>query len=106
MNDDIDEQMASRAAQSGSRGPAVSNDERVALAAPERRPWGDAYLRVTLKADVNGWDVDECEGRSHRELFRVYAEKLRQDAARYQRDADRLRSLAEYVDRLALVEEP
>lgn len=81
-------------------------NERTELPPPEQRPWGGAYLRVTMRADVNGWDVDECEGRSHRELFRVYAEKLRQDADRYQRDADRFRALAEYVDRLARVEEP
>ena len=65
-----------------------------------------SYLRVTLKADVNGWDIDECEGRSHRELFQTYASHLRQDAARHQADADRLRSLADYADRLSFVEEP
>jgi len=64
------------------------------------------YLRVTLRADVNGWDIDECEAKTHRELFELYAEHLREDARRHQRDADRLRELAEYADRLALVEEP
>lgn len=64
------------------------------------------YLRVTLKADVNGWDVDECEAKSHRELFELYAEHLRADAKRLQDDVDRLRALADYADQLALVVEP
>jgi len=64
------------------------------------------YLRVTLRADVNGWDIDECEAHTHRELFELYAEHLRADAKRHQDDADRLRELAEYAARLALLEEP
>ena len=64
------------------------------------------YLRVRLNADVNGWDIDECEANTHRTLFRAYAASLREDAARHQADADRLRALAEYADRLAEVEEP
>lgn len=64
------------------------------------------YLRVTLRADVNGWDIEECEAGSHRVLFELYAEKLRSDAARYEADAKRLRELADYAERLALVEEP
>lgn len=64
------------------------------------------YLRLTLRADVNGWDIDEVEAKTHRELFELYAEHLRTDAKRHQDDADRLRALAEYADRLALLEEP
>jgi len=64
------------------------------------------YLRVTLRADVNGWDIDEVEAHSHRELFLAYAANLRADSDRHQADADRLRALAEYAERLAQLEEP
>ena len=64
------------------------------------------YLRVRLNADVNGWDVDECEAKTHRELFLEYAGKLREDAASHQADADRLSALAVYAERLAEVDEP
>lgn len=67
---------------------------------------GCNYLRVRLNADVNGWDVDECEASSHVALFKAYAAALREDAARHQADADRLNALARYADALALVEEP
>lgn len=25
----------------------------------------DNYLRVTMRSDVNGWDIDECEANTH-----------------------------------------
>lgn len=65
-----------------------------------------SYFRIALRADVGGWDVDEIEADSHRELFRLYAEQLRADAARHQSQADRMRALADYADRLAQVDEP
>ncbi len=64
------------------------------------------YLRVTLKADVNGWDIDEVEAHSHRELFELYAANLRADAKRHQEDANRLSALADYAERLAQQVEP
>lgn len=64
------------------------------------------FLRVTLRADVNGWDVDEIQANSHRELFLAYASAMREDAKRHQDDANRLRELADYAERLAQLEEP